>query len=366
MSVRVGCVLLLGLLASPAVAFTVESGFTTGCHERITAAGFLVSRASFPLVEPEEPPDGEWVRLADYLAPETGDLPPLERFILFSLIVGARAPDTEGGSLTNLSVLRAVHSDPEGQYPHCLRAADDDYDEGNASALEGCRASILENLRLAFESIRDEPDELIEVPLTLDNYGSFDIDVNPAAYHLGRALHALEDSFTHTLRTPDLRRVVHVMNYEAAIAGDLHEERDGIAHSNAVDSCAIVASVTGGVVNRDRVFAAIEAVADLIRAFVRAITDLRAGETDLTVLAAEVEAVLLKWLQLADPADLGDFTECSEANDYCDSPWLESARLEPATPVLGCSAGPTSPSALAGLVFLGLLALARARHRRRR
>ncbi len=365
MIARLCCVLLLWGLSSTAHAFTVQSGFSTGCHERITAAGFLVSRASLPLDDPEEPPDGEWVRLADYLAPETSDLSAHERFLLFSMIVGARAPDTEGGSLTNLSVLRAVHSDPDGQYPHCLRAAGDDYDEGNASAMAGCRASIVEDLRIAFESIRDRPDELIEVPLTLDNYGSFEIDVIPAAYHLGRALHALEDSFTHTLRTPDLRRVVHVMNYEAAIAGDLRESRDGIAHSNAVDSCAIVASVTAGVVNRDRVFAAIEAVADLIRAFARAITELRAGERDGDVLMAEVEAVLLKWLQLADPADLGDFTECTEANDYCDSPWLEEARMDPATPVLGCNASTISPSALAGLVFLGLLTTARARRRRR-
>jgi hypothetical protein len=48
-----------------------------------------------------------------------------------------------------------------------------------------------------------------------------------------RALHAGEDSFTHTLRTPDMHGIVHVMNYAEAVGGTLEEERDGLAHSSA-------------------------------------------------------------------------------------------------------------------------------------
>jgi len=360
---RIALIAMLVSLAGPAPtrAFTVGSGFSDACHERISAAAFLMSQASLPPVPEGLVPDGEWERILDASFPEAATLSRDERFLLFSLVVGARAPDSEGFSLTNLTVLRSVHADPRGQYVHCLRAPEDDHSLGNATALAGCRREILENVRRALEFIRDDTeDELIEVPVTLDNYGSFEVEVDPPTYYFGRALHTFEDSFTHTLRTPDMRRVVHVMNYEAAIAGDLDEGRDGMAHSGAADSCVIVSGVTGEVVNRARVFAATEASAELGRAFGRAIIDLREGQTDVSVLIAEIDGVLLKWLRLADPSALGDFSECTEANDYCDSPWLEVARLKPTAPILGCSAAP-APTTFAALAFVLVLGLARVR-----
>ncbi|MEM7606098.1 MAG: hypothetical protein AAF411_12155 [Myxococcota bacterium] len=326
--------------SSTAEAFSVKSGFTDGCHEAVTTGAFFVASVELPAVAPDSVPrSNDWRRIFDHLRP--GIEPPLDeatRFLLYSLVVGARAPDSEGYSLTNITVLRGVQADPNGQYIHCLRAASDDFDDGNGTALAGCRGVIIDNLSRAFEIAMEDPSRTIEVPITLDEYGSFDTSVAAVPYYIGRALHTFEDSFTHSLRSPDLRRVVHVMNYEAAIADTLDEARDGMAHSGAADSCTIVAGRTGEVVNRERFFAAVEGSADVLRAFARAVAASQSGETVEERLVAELDAVLLKWFQVADPSELGDFDTCTEDNDYCNSPFLETARLEPAGPYLGCSA----------------------------
>ncbi len=335
--------------AAPARAFTIESGFSDPCHERITAEGFLLARDAMPSLDEAAVPDGPWERLAERFAPAAAELPRAERFFLFSVILGVRSPDNEGHSVTNLTVLRSLHSDPEGQYIHCLRAARDDYYAGNESALDGCRAALRESLDIALEAFRADPNERIEEEVTLDGYGTFSIEVSRAGYHLGRALHTLEDSFTHTLRAPDLHRVVHLMNFEAAIAGHLREHRDGMAHSAAADSCRALLGSEGGLTNHERVFGAVDAVADLTRAFWREAADPGAGA---------IEGVQSKWLELAEPTDLGEHDECVAANDYCDSPWLDVARLEPAKPILGCRVGTAaSPDGVTLLLALSLLAI---------
>lgn len=337
--------------AAPAHAFTVQSGFTNGCHERISVASFLNGSGSLDLVADDQVPDGEWEEILEHLYPQAAAFGRAQRFVIFSIITGARAPDSEGFSLTNLAVLRSVQSDPAGQYIHCLRSAEDDYEEGNDTALAGCRGAIRGELEQAFDSFTsNEGFSLIEVSMTLENYGTIEVEVSPVGYHFGRALHTLQDSFTHTLRAPDLRSVVHIMNYEAAIADTLDEERDGMAHSAAADSCVTVGGVTGELVNRDRVFAAMEAGADLVRAFVR-VSERRIANQEF--LTAEVDAVLLKWFRRSQPEALG-YEVCNMENDYCASPWLETARLSPAGPVLSCSATPNQTRIPTGLSLLCL------------
>lgn len=350
-----GCA-ALAMLLSPrsAHAFTVQSGFTNGCHERISIASFLIGNGDIMYLPDDQIPGGEWEDILEHLYPEATEYGRAQRFVLFSIITGTRAPDSEGFSLTNLAVLRSVQSDPVGQYVHCLRAEADDYDSGNDTALAGCREVIREELRLAFAAFQDGAD-LIDVPITLENYGTVQVQVNAIGYHAGRALHTLQDSFTHALRTPDLRSVVHVMNYEAAIADTLDEERDGMAHSAAADSCLIVGGITGELVNRDRVFAAIEAGGELVQAFIR-VAERRSS--DAAALDLEVDAVLLKWFRRSDPEALG-YEVCDKGNDYCESPWLETARLSPAGPVLSCSSTPNRGRVPAGLSLLCLALLLR-------
>lgn len=346
-----------GLVDAPrAHAFTVQSGFTNGCHERISVASFLIGGAGLEVLPDDQVPDGEWEEILDHLFPDASGFSRGQRFFIFSIITGTRAPDSEGFSLTNLAVLRSVQSDPHGQYIHCLRAAEDDYEEGNDTALAGCRDVIREEIGNAFDAFVDVGVPLIEVQMTLENYGTIEVEVSPIGYHFGRALHTLQDSFTHAIRSPDLRSVVHTMNYEAAIADTLDEERDGMPHSGAADSCVTVGGVTGELVNRERVFAAIEAGADLVRAFGR-VSQRRLGG-DRESLALEVDGVLLKWFRRANPETLG-YEVCDITNDYCSSPWLETARLSPAGPVLSCTTTPNRSRIPASLSLFALLLLLR-------
>jgi hypothetical protein len=351
---------LLGLCAWVAVpsagrAFTVKSGFTDGCHEKVSMVAYAQARTRTPQELELYVPDGPWEEVADYLMRDAAlELPTRsEKFLLFSLLTGVRAPDNEGFSLSNIWTLRAIHANPNDQYAHCLRAVDDDGLEGDEVAVQGCRDELAERLEKGAEALlRPQPEQIEKVPFTLDEYGTFEVDVWIVAYHVGRAMHALEDSFTHTLRSADMHGVIHVMNYAEAIGGTLNEERDGLPHSSATDNCYLVTTDPTKPANRDRVFAAEEAAADLLRAASQTL----AGER---MASAEVGVVLDKWLRYVPGQELGYDEGCIKANDYCDSQWLELARLHPSGPILGCALsrpahtrGGGSPALL--LLLLGL------------
>ena len=127
-----------------------------------------------------------------------------------------------------------------------------------------------------------------------------------------------------------------------------------MAHSAAVDSCVTIGGVTGELVNRGRVYGAIEASADLIRMFGRGADRGLALDDFLN----EADAVLLKWFRRADPQSFG-YELCEMDNDYCSSPWLRSARLSPSTPVLSCNAAPNRGRIPRSLSFVSLILLAR-------
>jgi hypothetical protein len=343
------------------LAFTVRSGFSEGCHERISMVGFLQARTLTPSMLEFYVPDGPWEEVADYLARDAPYQPPTraEKFLMFSLLTGVRAPDNEGFSLSNISTLRAIHANPDGQYAHCLRAVDDDGLQGDELAVEGCRDELVARIGKASEALGGEPEGQIEtVPFTLDEYGTFDVEVWIVAYHVGRALHALEDSFTHTLRTPDLRGVIHVMNYAEAIGGTLKEERDGMPHSAATDNCELITTDPTKPANRDRVFAAEEAAADLLRAASATLS----GEP---MTPTEVSLVLDKWLRYVPGEELGYDEGCIKANDYCNSQWLELARLHPSGPILGCTLSRAARGSCVHAGLLALLGLGLAQRRRR-
>jgi hypothetical protein len=60
---------------------------------------------------------------------------------MWSVVVGVRAPDSEGHSVTDMANLRALQADRsrEGQYVHALRAAGDDGIPGDLAAVTGRR-----------------------------------------------------------------------------------------------------------------------------------------------------------------------------------------------------------------------------------
>ena len=349
---------LLLATAPAASAFSILTGLSDGCHETVTVAavrlaGFDVEPLGVPV-----PKSQAWDRVAAWVEQTwptlvTAGTEPGRRVMLVSLLVGVRSNDTQGQSALNLGSLRAIHAAAEGQEDHCLRALEHDGPEGNAPAIDKCHEALDDNLDRALLALLDSPpDQLIGVEFTSDFYGRFFVDVWAPAFYLGRALHIVQDSFTHTLRTRNLTHIVHVMNFVEAIQSHYDERANGVRHSASSDHCAFELPEDPEAPHPTQhiVEAAISASTDLLVAASSHIWGFNDGALEL---------VKLKWMQLEPGHE-----QCTIDNDYCDSPWLELARTEPTEPYVPGCAGGGSPSQ--GLLAALVLALVALRLRRRR
>ena len=344
--------LCLSVSSSPPVAlgYSIHSGLTEGCHERITNRAFRSAIPQLMLGSEIILPQSEaWQKIADHLL-QNIDFSELGaaldedyvKLTYVSVLLGVRSPDTEGHAVTNFSSLRQIHADPsaEGQYAHALRGPDDDGSEGDLTAIEGTRAHILDLMSQIRDSLREKsPEEQINtVQLYFDFYGLIEIEVWEPAYLMGRALHALQDSFAHTIRSDDLKRILHVLNYVDAISGELDESVDGLPHSDAMDQCD---GETEPVAET-----AMLASAALITSMNRAL-----AINDISPVIGTLDA----WVTY-EPG-------CTIVNNYCNSPWVDIARQEQTGPYLeemiGCqnASRRTSALTLVGLI-LALLTLA--------
>jgi hypothetical protein len=309
--------LLLALLAlgPPAAAYQITSAFTNPCHEAISLAAYNNMLGDIDTSQVPLPKSEVWQKLARRIQQSLGvQLPtPQDELVLVSLVIGTRAPDTDGHSIANFVQLRAIHlAQGEEQYHHALRAPDDDDEAGNAAAIAGTRAWIKEISRRVSASLQRPPDQqIVRVTIFLDFYGRFEVEVWEPAFLLGVAAHALQDTFTHMLRSRDTRTVFHVLNYADPVAGEYDETRDGLAHSDALDDC----SETGPV--RELARSAATATEDLFRAMRAEIRENKQGELD---------AMLAKWLTLKPG--------CTIDNNYCDCPWLDTAKRKLSGPYL--------------------------------
>ncbi len=331
--------LLLALSLSPAAAraFSFESAFSDGCHERITRSA--VRRVGWP--GGARPP----ALSADNALRLSRDLP----FALtaddhnpwtLALVLGARDNDLHGYAASDFQELAAVHSAAEDQREHCLRAPTDDGPEGDVTALASCRGFILGELSLAVGDGADVDLTAAEsVPLSLPFSGRRDAAVQRYGWHLGRALHALQDSFAHTLRTPDGRRVRHVLNFvDPARGGDYSEARDGHDHINSLDGCDPESAPAA-----HRTALATAASEQLLGAVV----DATGGSSGRL---ARASAVLDMWLSV-EPG-------CVYENRWCNAPEVTEDNAA------GCSATPSPATSTASLV--AALAVAAVLLRRRR
>lgn len=314
-------VLLLVMSGLPADsrAFSIGSGFTDPCHERMVIAAYLLTSVDVPRDRVLVPQGEAWNQISrtlieEFKIPVRDDK---ERSFIHGLFLGVRSIDTDGHSSLNLSALRSLHVDPEGQYDHCLRSASDDYEQGDRDALLSCRQTILGYTdAVAHASSMPQQEQVITVDFATDFHGSIKVKAWAPAFFLGQALHVVQDSFCHTIRSDDMRQVIQLMNYSDSMSSSWRESRDGIRHSPAMDVCN---GETEPVVA-----AALKATIDMMRA-----TRAALGKQD----RPEIEAVLDKWLTYKPG--------CTLDNRYCDSPWAERARRNPSRPYLselfGCS-----------------------------
>lgn len=361
------CLGILAVLAaslfSPgsAIAYSVGSGFGTACHERISARAMdVIVQAMDPQeLEALEVPDDEvlegFMRMAEKKGRAGGlQFTRKQNFLLVSLLIGARYPDTDGHSVTSLQDLRLIHGDPsnEGQYRHCLRGLEDNYAAGNQTALDGAKKIIIDTIQYGWDYGKDHGSDYVTAEVYLDFYGIVPVKVLAMPYYFGAALHTFQDCFSHTLRTDadGLHSVVTVMNFIDAISPSFHEEEDGLAHSKTLDDCML------------------EEASELTQAVTDASVELAEASVNLGLHGERNAALLLPTLNRW----MGLVPGCTMANHYCHNyRWEEIARDEQTEPymeeVFGCSVPGRSGSA-SGLAIMGmglaLLGLVRVGRRR--
>lgn len=327
--------LALGLLISQSAhAFSIGSAFADACHERITVEALRGTSFDFSETDAQRPVKSEEeLRLAAWLLERLGEAaiepPVVDERVLNSFLIGVRRPDVEGWALRDLSSIRSLQLDLDGQSAHFLRAQQDTGDEGNASSIATSRAymlGLIDSSRLSWVVGAD----LVNVPTWVEHYSDVNVPVIEAAYLLAQALHALQDSFSHTYRTEDVRQINVVMTYLGAFNPDWVERTHGPQHRVVLDRCELAT-------NAPAVAAATQASHELMVATERY---WRTG------IRTEVDAVLDRWLTLVPG--------CNVDNAYCESPTLKIIEDEKTR---GCSA------TTGGLAVLGALLLLNRRRR---
>jgi MYXO-CTERM domain-containing protein len=229
---------LLALAPATVHAYTLASPITTGCHERLTSAALRQVRADLAI--PPLPPlsADEQALIADLpFLPE----PDMRDLAAAALLLGVRDNDLKGNDIKGGVDLVQVHGDPASQREHCLRAPHDDEPGGAAPALSACRDFIRDTALAALEGLDatglPDPTRITSLAVSLAIRGRIDTRL-PAFYvRAGQAMHALQDSFTHTFRIADGTRVTAVLNWVDFAEEQLVERRDGPAHLIALDAC---------------------------------------------------------------------------------------------------------------------------------
>ena len=310
----------IGLFSVPAQGFSIGSSITDFCHERITYSAF---RAAHPLADRlgadlDAARDEAFVLFGDYLAEQMGITldDDFDRLVITSLFVGVRYPDQGAFSTFDLGAMRAIHLDQGHQAGHFLRDTDHDGAGADAAAVVAGREFIEEHAKAVIDDLRAGGGtlEVVEVKFYLEFYGSVKLQVWGPLFRLGEAVHALQDSFAHAVRSEDGRQIIAVANFVEPLLDGYKEARDGPMHSNVLDEC-----------NHPRVQGhatwATQATAALFAAVREGAIS---GET------TALDAALDTWL--------GYREGCDHSNAYCDSAQAEFGATDPTTAPLSCGA----------------------------
>ncbi len=227
-----GVIAVMAFIATPASAFAfqIETSGTSACHETITREALDV--VGWPDGREPPPLDDTGQRIADDLP---FDLPDDEKDLwTIALIIGVRHNDVGSNDPFDLPALSQLHGDPAGQPEHCLRQAPHDGATGDQQALDACADFVIDQLEQALaagDGGEVDMDATVKVETHLLFRGKVEIDLPAYPFHVGRALHALQDSYAHQFRDPADERVRSVLNWvEGNLEGDSDEMRDGHPH----------------------------------------------------------------------------------------------------------------------------------------
>lgn len=335
------------------------AAFVQACHQAISTDA--LQEGAWPLGSSSPPLLPEEKLLEQELSIDVS--PRVTSSWSLSVLIGNQYNDGGSYDPKDFVALAEITARPDAQPAHCLRGPDDDGEAGDASALAACKAFILEQLGAALGD-GETPDldakELVRLHLVFR--GDIDVSLSRYAFHLGQATHALQDSFSHTFRSPDLRQVRSVLNWVDWLDEGYDPARDGFHHLWELDKCG--AADVGGL---ERRAVALEATAQLIAAMADD-TGGRAGRL------ARAGAVVDAWSGIGE--------SCTAANHWCDAPeqklttagcalaptpgrpdGKESLMVITAMAIMGCwrrRARRAGAATLAALVVLGLGGQARA------
>ena len=326
------------LTAKPrlAHAYTISSAITTGCHEKITTDALRAVRLELASAGPLPANRNERALIDDLEFTPAGDMTDLGGA---TLLVGVRDNDLKGRDSMALSQLALVHGDPSAQREHCLRNSHEKEPDGSKTAVNDCRTFIRERIAQALVGLdaASTPDlaQRTSLPLYLSLRHAVDASLPTYYVRIGQAIHAIEDSFTHTYRTPDSTQITVVMDWVDEANGNLVEATDGPPHSSELDRCDDPDDLR----QRRRELATEAATAVLH-------TTLDPNQTNDQKMAA-VEVILDKYLSYSPG--------CTFDNNWC-----QAAERQYGNSQFGCSMGGPQrrTSGWGWAIIFGLLALA--------
>jgi hypothetical protein len=344
---------LATLYAASAGAWQIEDPIHQPCHERISQAA--LTRSGY--VRTPSPLKGNDARLRDHLEFDASRYD--ANIYALSLVLGVRNADTHGGADFSFGNNANAANADDDQRAHCLRSKSQDGPQGDTAAIADCQATIEALYWQAIGTLDADgqvsPDTRTDATVATEFQGSVSYPLSGFYYFAGRAIHAVQDSFTHSFRSPDGHRIRHVFNWSEQVSCTLDEGRDGHGHETVLDDCK-----EGDPSEAERFELATQASAELLSAL---------GEPGSHAERAErIAAFLESWMSY-EP-------DCTLQNHYCESPvydWLKHSNRSDqdiCDGPLSCqssvpSRGPLAPSS--GLLLVtSTLALTALGLRRRR
>jgi MYXO-CTERM domain-containing protein len=330
---------------SAAHAYTIKNALSEGCHEKITSAALRTVRQELPAAAALATTEDEKALVDDLQFVADPDMRDLGGA---TLLIAVRDNDLKGRGSLDVAQLAAVHGSPDGQEEHCLRGSTQDEPGGSAEAVAACRAFIRGRIAEALDGLDAAgiPDPAKRTTLTvhLALRGQTDAPLPTYYVKMGQAIHAIEDSFTHTYRTPDEMEITVVLNWIDKVSGNFDESRDGPAHAKELDRCD-----DPDTARTAKRVTATDAVTALLRA------TLASGMTSAQKMTA-VDGVLDMYLRYSPG--------CTFANNWCNAPERIYADAGGCGCRIGQAQGGVGAMLGAGLIAMGTVAR-RARRRRR-
>lgn len=327
---------LCSLLGSaPAAAWLIEDPLHVNCHERLSQAALTAAGYTGTPPEPTEE-DRLLVNSVDFSLEQYDDNP-----WAWALILGARYPDLHGAPSFDFDDLSRVHNALADQSEHCLRSELQDGAAGTEEAVVACRNFIASMYWEAVGAVdatgNVDPNAQTSAAVNFVYSGRVGWPVSQYYFAAGRALHAIQDGFTHTYRDPNNWGVIQtVFNWSDQVSCTLDEETDGHGHEGVLDDC------DGEWASKDARFEATgEASADFLA--------ILKEPGDHVTREQRLQDFLDEWF-VFQPG-------CELSNDYCDNPDQAALVSSPESDIAicdGCSSTSSRPLAHAWWIFLGL------------